>query len=129
MNTFVNPKASHKPLGAYSHSVKVPPGAAWLVIAGQVGIDAKGKLQDGACKQAEQAFRNVLACLKESGMAEKDLVKFTVFVTDPRHIDDYRAARKKVIGDAALPASTLLIVDGLASPDIVIEIEAMAAKG
>jgi 2-iminobutanoate/2-iminopropanoate deaminase len=129
MNTFVNPKANHKPLGAYSHSVKVPPGAVWLVIAGQVGIDAKGKLQDGAGKQAEQAFRNVLACLKESDMAKKDLVKFTVFVTDPRHIDDYRAARKNVIGDAALPASTLLIVDGLASPDIVIEIEAMAAKG
>jgi len=62
-------------------------------------------------------------------MAKKDLVKFTVFVTDLRHIDDYRAARKKVIGDAALPASTLLIVDGLASPDIEIEIEAMAAKG
>ena len=129
MNQFVNPKASHKPLGAYSHSVKVPAGAEWLVVAGQVGIDPKGKLQDGARKQAEQAFRNVLACLKENGMAKKDLVKFTVFVTDPRHVDAYRAARKKVIGDATMPASTLLIVDGLASPDIVIEIEAMAAKG
>jgi 2-iminobutanoate/2-iminopropanoate deaminase len=128
MNQFVNPKASHKPLGAYSHSVKVPPGAEWLVVSGQVGIDAKGKLQDGARKQAEQAFRNVLACLKENGMTKKHLVKFTVFVTDPRHVDGYRAARKKVIGDATMPASTLLIVDGLASPDIVIEIEATAAK-
>ena len=128
MNQFVNPKASHKPLGAYFHSVKVPPGAEWLVIAGQVGANAKGQLQVGARKQAEQAFRNVLACLKENGMTKKHLVKFTVFITDPRHIEPYRAARKKVIGDNVLPASTLLIVDGLATPEIVIEIEATAAK-
>ena len=128
MNEFVNPKANSKPAGAYSHSVKVPAGAEWLVIAGQVGIDGKGKLQAGARKQAEQSFRNILNCLKENGMAKKHLVKFTVFLTDPRSIEDYRAARKKVIGDATLPASTLLIVDGLASPDMLIEIEAPAAK-
>ena len=61
-------------------------------------------------------------------MAKKDLVKFTVFLTDPRQIDAYRQARKKVIGDATLPASTLLVIDGLASPDMLIEIEAQAAK-
>ena len=67
--------------------------------------------------------------LKDNGMAKKDLVKFTVFLTDPRHIEIYRAARKKVIGDATIPASTLLVVNGLASPDMLIEIEALAAKG
>ena len=61
MNEFVNPKANSKPAGAYSHSVKVPAGAEWLVIAGQVGIDGKGKLQAGARKQAEQSFRNILS--------------------------------------------------------------------
>ena len=128
MNQFVNPKASHRPLGAYSHSVKVPANAEWLVIAGQVGLNAKGQLQDGIRKQAEQAFRNILACLRENRMSKKDLVKLTVFLTDPRHIDGYRAARKKVIGDDTLPASTLLLIDGLASPDMLIEIEATAAK-
>ncbi len=128
MTEFVNPKSSFKPQGAYSHSVRVPAGAEWLVIAGQVGLDGKGKLQAGARKQTEQAFRNILACLKENGMTKKHLVKFTVFLTDPRSIDDYRAARKKVIGDATLPASTLLIIDGLASPDMLVEIEATAAK-
>ena len=62
-------------------------------------------------------------------MGKNDLVKITTFLTDPRHIDAYRVARKKVIGDATKPAATLLIVDGLASPDMVIEIEAIAAKG
>lgn len=128
MNQHVNPKTSHPPLGAYSHCVKVPRDAEWLVMAGQVGVDAKGRLQDGIRKQAEQAFRNILAGLRENRMTKSDLVKFTVYLTDPRHIEPYRAARKKVIGDATLPASTLLIIDGLASPDMLIEIEATAAK-
>ena len=128
MTEFVNPKSSSKPQGAYSHSVKVPANAEWLVISGQVGLDGKGKLQVGIRKQTEQVFRNILACLKENGMTKKHLVKFTVFLTDPRSIDAYRAARKKLIGDETLPASTLLIVDGLASPDMLVEIEATAAK-
>ena len=131
MNEFINPKASHipRPVAAYSHCVKVPADAEWLVISGQIGIDPNGRLLDGARMQAEQAFRNILACLKESGMGKKDLVKITTFLTDPRHIDAFRVARKKVIGDATKPAATLLIVDGLASPDMVTEIEAIAAKG
>ncbi len=128
MNQIINPKGVHKPLGAYSHGVKVAAGAEWLVMAGQVGVDAKGKLRIGIRAQAEQAFRNILAGLKEAGMGKKDLVKFTIYLTDPRHVEPYRAARKKVIGDATLPASTLLIIDGLAAPEMAIEIEAIAAK-
>ncbi len=128
MNQSANPKSVHKPAGAYSHIVKVPAGAEMLVISGQVGVDPKGRIVEGIRKQAEQAFRNILACLKEGGMRKKDLVKFTIFLTDSRHIETYRAARKKVIGDATLPASTLLIVNGLASPDMLIEVEAMAAR-
>ena len=98
------------------------------MIAGQVGVDAKGKLQDGIRRQSVQAFRNVIAALRANKMAKGDLVKLTIFLTDPRHIDAYRTARKKVIGDDTLPASTLVIVDGLASPDMLIEVEGMAAK-
>ncbi len=129
MNQFVNPKSSHKPLGAYTHSVKIPANAEWLMIAGQVGVNAKGKIVSGIRLQAEQAFRNVLACLRENKMRKGDLVKLTVFLTDPRHVDAYRAARKKIIGDDTKPASTLLVVDGLASPDLLIEVEGVAAKG
>lgn len=128
MNTAMNPKTVHQPGGAYSHTVKVPANAEWLVLSGQVGVDAKGKLASGVRKQSEQVFRNILACLRANGMSKKDLVKFTVYITDSRFIADYRAARKKIIGDGALPTSTLVIIDGLASPDMLVEIEAWAAK-
>ena len=129
MNTASCPQGVHKPGGAYSHTVKIPKNAEWLVIAGQVGVDAKGKLAPGGIrKQADQVFKNILTCLKANGMSKKDLVKFTVYLTDARFIEDYRAARKRYIGDNVLPTSTLVIVEGLASPDMLIEIEAWAAK-
>jgi enamine deaminase RidA (YjgF/YER057c/UK114 family) len=128
MNKYGNPKSVHAPVGVYSHTVGVPAGATWVVVAGQVGMNAKGVLQKGIERQAEQAFRNVLACLREHGLRKQDLVKLTVFLTDARHITEYRAARARVLGDAVRPASTLLVVAGLASPDMLVEVEAWAAK-
>ena len=128
MNEMASPNTVHAPLGAYSHTAKVPAGSDWLVVAGQVGIDAGGTLASGARDQAAQAFRNIVAGLAAHGMDPGDIVKFTVFLTDPRFIEDYRAARREVIGDEHRPPSTLLIVQGLATPDILVEIEAFAAK-
>ena len=128
MNTFTNPRQVHPPLGAYSHAVKVPPNATWLVLAGQVGVTPKGNIQKGMQRQAEQAFRNILAGLRANGMGKEDLVKLVVYVTESRLIEEYRAARAKLIGDDALPVSTLIVVDGLAHPDMLVEVEAWAAK-
>ena len=129
MNTASSPKTVHRPGGSYSHTVRVPKNAEWLVISGQVGVDPKGKLVAGGIrKQADQVFKNILACLKDNAMSKKDLVKFTVYITDSRFITEYRAARKKYIGDTVLPTSTLVVIDALASPDMLIEIEAWAAK-
>ena len=128
MNFSSNSAAVHKPLGKYCHTTLVPAGARWLVVSGQVGIDKNGKLATNLRKQAEQCFRNILACLRKNGMRKGDLVKTTVYLTDSRFVDDYRLARSRIIGDATLFTSTLVVVDGLASPDILIEIEAWAAK-
>lgn len=128
MNEISSPGSVHAPLGAYSHTAKVPAGSDWVVVAGQVGIDADGTLASGARAQAAQAFRNVVECLAAHGMDRGDIVKFQVFLTDARFIEDYRAARRDVIGDGYKPPSTLLIVRGLAAPGICVEIEALAAK-
>ena len=128
MNTLSNPNTVHTPVGKYHHTVKVPDNAEWLVISGQVGMDTAGKVAGGVREQAEQAFHNIVARLEANDMAREDLVKFTIYLTDSRFIGDYRAARSAVIGDDIQPASTLLIVSGLATPDLLVEIEAWAAK-
>ncbi|MGI9502138.1 MAG: RidA family protein [Geminicoccaceae bacterium] len=128
MNEQVNPKTVHKPLGKYSHTVKVPANAEWLAIAGQVGMNAKGEIASGVRRQAERALRNVQACLRAHRMTKEHLVKLVIYLTDARHVEEMRAARSKVLGDDVRPASTLVIVDGLASPEFLVEVEAWAAK-
>lgn len=127
MNSTLNPDNVHPPLGRYAHTVRVPPGADWLVVSGQVGMNKAGKVANGVERQTVQAFKNVMACLKANGMTQKDLVKITVFLTDSRYVAAFRAGRDQVLKGDALPASTLVIVSGLAAPEICVEIEATAA--
>lgn len=60
-------------------------------------------------------------------MGMDDLVKVTTFICDRGDLAAVRGARDKAIGSAR-PASSLIVVAGLASPDWLIEIEAIAAK-
>ncbi len=86
------------------------------------------KLQAGIEKQCTQAWKNIGQVLKAAGMGFRDIVKINVFLTDSRFIGPYRASREQFIGAAPYPASTLLIVQGLADPGMLVEIEAVAAK-
>jgi enamine deaminase RidA (YjgF/YER057c/UK114 family) len=121
-----NPKAVAAPFSRYSHGVETPDNARWLHISGQVGVAPDGKVLDGAEAQIEQAWRNVLSVLKAAGMGPRDLVKVTTFLTDRADLATARAVRERML-EGAEPASTLIFVAGLASPDWLVEIEAIAA--
>jgi enamine deaminase RidA (YjgF/YER057c/UK114 family) len=56
-----------------------------------------------------------------------DVVKTTTYLVNADHVADFREARDRVIGDAR-PASTLVVIDALASPDWLVEIELVAAR-
>ncbi len=125
--TFHNPKTVSF-AGKYSLGAEVPKDARLLFVSGQVGVDGKGKLLDGIDKQCEQVWKNIGQVLKAGGMSYKDIVKATIFLTDSRFVPAYRAARDKFIKDGPYPASTLLIVQGLADPSMLVEVEVVAAK-
>jgi len=123
---FHNPKTVAL-AGKYSLGAEVPPGARVLYVAGQVGLDSKGKLQPTFEKQALQAWKNIGQVLKAAGMGYKDIVKITSFITDGRYLMANRAARDQFITEP-YPAATLLVVQGLADPAMLVEIEVVAAK-
>ncbi|MEQ9642830.1 MAG: RidA family protein [Alphaproteobacteria bacterium] len=127
MNRSFNPSGISAPLGAYHHGVEVPAGARWLHASGQVGITPDGKVAEGFEAQATAAMNNLTAILKEAGMEWTDVVKLNSFITNPADIAALRKVRGPIMGDAK-PASTLLVVAGLASPDLLVEIELIAAK-
>ena len=124
---FHNPK-SVSLAGNYSLGAEVPQGARLFYVSGQVGVDSNGKLQPTFEGQAVQAWKNIGEVLKSAGMAYEDIVKVTVFLTDSRFIAPYREARDQFISKPPYPASTLLIVAGLADPGMLVEVEAVAVK-
>ena len=124
---FHNPK-SVSLAGNYSLGAEVPQGARLFYVSGQVGTDSKGKLQAGIEKQVDQVWKNIVQVLKSAGMGLSDIVKVNVFLTDSRFIAPYRVTRDRYFRKAPFPASTLLIVQGLADPGMLVEVEVVAAK-
>ena len=124
---FHNPKTVSL-AGKYSLGAEVPQGARLFYVSGQVGVDSRGKLQVGIDKQLEQVWKNIAQVLKSAGMGYRDIVKVNVFLTDSRFIAPFRTVRDRFFPEPPYPASTLLIVAGLADPGMLVEIEVVAAK-
>ena len=127
MTKIYNPDGVTAPQAAYSHAALVPAGTELLIVAGQLGIDPDGNLGDGIEEQAERAFRNIETILAAEGMTPANIVRLQTFLTDRAYRGPAGEARQRVFGDAKPPA-TLLIVAGLAAPEFLIEVEAMAAR-
>jgi 2-iminobutanoate/2-iminopropanoate deaminase len=127
MLKHLNPPTVVKSFSRYSQAVEVPANARWLHISGQVGATPDGTILKGFEAQAKQCWANVTALLAAGGMGVEDLVKVNIFVASA----DVVAASRKIRDEAlkgAEPASTYLVVAALAHPDLVVEIEAVAAK-
>lgn len=124
---FSNPDTLFPPPG-YSQVVEVT-GGKLVFVAGQVALDKAGSLVGAGnfALQADQVFRNLRAAIESRGGALKDIIKFTIFVTDVAHLPTLREVRDRHIADVKNPpASTLVQVLALFRPEFLIEIEAAA---
>lgn len=123
---FVNPPGVHDPAGRYSHVAVATGATRWVLLAGQVGTRPDGTVPEEIGAQCEQAMTNLLTLLRSQGLGPDSIAKMTVFLTDAAYIPAAREARMKALGAITPPASTLLIVAGLAAPVYKVEIEAIA---
>jgi enamine deaminase RidA (YjgF/YER057c/UK114 family) len=115
------------PRGPYVHGLLLDNPKQLLFVAGQVGIRPDGVTGQGIAEQSRIVWDNILEVLRLGGMGIADVVKVTTFLTSPDDIKDYSAVRLGFLGDHR-PTSTLLIVSGLASPDLIVEVEVIAAR-
>ena len=113
------------PFSKYSQGIEVPEGYKLVFVSGQVGVDVDGKLAPTHEGQHEQVWRNILAILDESALGPHDIADITAYVTNTEGIGLFRSVRDKFL-DGAEPASTLLHISGLASPDWVVEVAVVA---
>jgi enamine deaminase RidA (YjgF/YER057c/UK114 family) len=123
--TVINPPSLAKPTG-YSYAIKKS--GTPVFISGQVALDGEGKLvgENDAAAQTEQVFKNLQAVVEGCGGTMDDIVKITIFVTDPSYRPAVAAARLKWFKEGQWPASTYLVVSALAVPTMLVEIEAVA---
>ncbi len=126
--SVINPPEVAAPLKPhYSNAVRVSAGPL-LFIAGQVALDAKGQLvgKGDLRAQAVQVLENIRAILRAAGADMQDVLKLTVYVTEIRAYEDLADIRLRYFPKNG-PASAIVEVSRLALPDLMIEIEAVAA--
>lgn len=121
-----NPDSITRPASNYVQGVSVTEATRWLHVSGQVGANPDGSLAGDIRAQMRRCFENILAVLEDADMSTANLVKITAFITNPGDTPVFREVRDEVL-DGHLCASTLLVISALASPDWLVEIEAVAA--
>lgn len=126
-NIKLNPEGVRPPGGNYTHSIEVEAGSKLLYVAGQTGVAPDGSVPDGIEAQATIAFENIRTILAASGYGLEDVVFLKTFLTRREDREGYVKVRSAVWGDIK-PASTFLIVSGLANLAFLVEVEVVAAK-
>ena len=123
----VNPPGVHPPQANYSHVTRV---GNTLYISGQLGLGSDGTLVGAgdAEAQAEQCYRNIQAIVEHFGGSMDDVVKITQYITDLAYRPLVARPRDRFLGTPG-PSSTLVVIKGLAMPECLVEIEAVAVIG
>lgn len=128
-STIVNPPELHDPTAfGYSHVARVPAGELVLV-AGQYASDRDGHTNSGDfAAQVDQSFTNLGTALRAAGLGYEHVVRLGTYIVehDSEKLEILLAAIRRIWGDRP-PAQTLIGVASLALPDMLFEVDAVAA--
>jgi 2-iminobutanoate/2-iminopropanoate deaminase len=125
-SVFVNP-AGLRPVAAYNHAVLRP--GRLVHLTGQVAWNVAGDIvgRGDIAAQVAQTWANIHLVLDALRATSDDIVKLTTYATDRAHMPAIAAERDRHFTAGHFPASTFLVVSGLADPDLLVEIEAVVA--
>jgi enamine deaminase RidA (YjgF/YER057c/UK114 family) len=121
---LINPSELH-PAPGFSH-IAVAKGSRLVFVAGQVALNPDFSIigENDLGAQTEAAMRNLETALTAIGATFEDVVRRTIYTTQPTEFETITAAIEKVQGSSDHPAQTIAGVSGLALPGLMIEIEA-----
>jgi len=113
-----------EPIVGYSRAVRV---GKVVHVSGTTGTDAEGKVVGvgDPAAQTLQALNNVRRALESVGARLEDVVRTRIYVTDISRWEEVGKVHGSFFKDIR-PATTLVEVRNLVSPQILVEIEAEA---
>jgi reactive intermediate/imine deaminase len=114
-----------EPISHYTDAVRVD---GLLFISGCGPFSATGELMgaDDVAVQTRQTLENIGKILAAAGASFADVASVTVYLTDINDRPKINPVRQEFFGSSR-PASTLVEVSALASPEMKVEIQAVAA--
>lgn len=125
---LLNPEGLHQHPG-YSQAAVVTGNVTTVYVGGQNAVDVSGTVvgEGDIGVQTDQAIRNVETALSDAGATLAHVIKWNVFIVEGQSLEPGFEAFQRAWGDRPdPPLVTVAFVAGLAHPDFLVELEAVA---
>src|SRR3954468_4123318 len=130
---YVNPKELGAAPKFYSHAVTVSGPGKLIHVSGQESWGPDGELVGAGDMgaQCQQGFKNLTSVLRAAGARWGDSIKMNTYMVNlnAENVAAFREMRAGYLKAGQMPASTLVGVTSLVQPELLLEVEVVAAIG